>query len=98
LHVAVPGGVSALDLSFQHLSSVSGAVEITDDLVTFTWSRTLLYPAGWYARNIPVRASVMLPEEFRSASSLDPEGSDGQVTRFTSISRREPPSQSRQVS
>jgi len=84
-HVVVPGGVSALELSFQYLSPLSGPVEITDDLVTLTWSRTLLYPAGWYARDIPVRASVTLPEGFLSASSLDRNGAGGRVTRFRPV-------------
>lgn len=67
----VPSPTNAIDLSFQYISPPTGAVEMTPDLLALTWSRTLLYPAGWFARDIAVRASVTLPPGFRSATSLE---------------------------
>jgi len=84
-HVTVPKDVSKLDLSLEYLSPDSGAVEIADNLITLTWSRTLLYPAGWYTRNIPVQASVTLPPGFQYASALDLDSSEGSVRRFLPV-------------
>ena len=72
-HVNVPAGVEALDLDFQYLSpptARSGALEMTPDIVNVPWHRLLLYPAGWYARNLAFAATLKLPDNFTTASSL----------------------------
>lgn len=74
--VEPPPGASELEVAFDYLSPVGGgAVEMTPKLVALAWSHVVLYPAGWYARDIPVRARLVLPTGFQAASSLTPEGS-----------------------
>jgi predicted metalloprotease with PDZ domain len=58
-HVDVPAGVRTIEVRFQ---VIANADQLSPDVVAVGWQRLLLYPAGWYARNIPVAASVALPE------------------------------------
>ncbi len=84
-HVDVPAGAAALDLQFQYLSpptARSGALEMTPDIVNVPWHRLLLYPAGWYVRNLPVAVALKLPEGFSIASSLSASGNGNGTTSF----------------
>lgn len=70
-HVAVPPGVEALDLEFQYLSPPiprAGALEMSRNIVTVAWQSLLLYPAGWFVRDIPVAASLRLPPGFQAGT------------------------------
>lgn len=86
-HVDVPADAKALDVSFQYLSPFSlrqGAVAMTASTVTVPWQNVVLYPAGWFTRNIPVSARVTLPNGFASATAL--ESSPGDATGFRTTS------------
>ena len=72
-HVEVPAGVRELSLSFEFLSPTSmqqGRQTMTRSIVGVQWNQALLYPAGHYARAIPVQARLKLPPGFRQASAL----------------------------
>src|SRR5579883_442806 len=63
-HVAVPAGVTSLDVGFQILSPVAaneGRVVMTPDMLSLEWIELALYPAGYFARQIAVIPSVRLP-------------------------------------
>ncbi|ALL12539.1 peptidase M61 [Caulobacter henricii] len=84
-HVEVPEGVSELELSYQFLSPVEtrvGRVVMTPDMLNLQWLQMGFYPAGYYTRQIPVEASVKLPEGFKFASALEVAKTEGQVTTF----------------
>jgi predicted metalloprotease with PDZ domain len=84
-HVDVPAGVETLDLDFQYLSppsTRSGGLEVTPDIVNVKWHRMLLYPAGWYARNLSVAATLKLPDGMSIASSLTVQGKRDGVVAF----------------
>ncbi|MEP7043482.1 MAG: M61 family peptidase [Dokdonella sp.] len=88
-HVDVPPGVDTLELDFQYLSSPSartGALEMTADIVNVSWHRMLLYPAGWYARNLTVAASLKLPDGLHLASSLHEAANSEGVVAFEPVS------------
>jgi predicted metalloprotease with PDZ domain len=78
-HLQVPPGTKAIDVDFQ---MVAGADLLTPDIVTVPWQRLVLYPAGWYARNIPVSATLTLPGGLRPFTALDVERTDGSIIRF----------------
>jgi predicted metalloprotease with PDZ domain len=61
---------------------VAGGDLLTPDIVSVPWQRLTLYPAGWYARNIPVAAMLTLPEGLRFFTALDVEGRAGATVRF----------------
>jgi len=84
-HVDPPAGASALDLSFQFLSPVStreGRVMMTPDMLSLQWNTVVLYPAGYFARQIAVEPSVTLPVGFTLAGALETAQVAGSVTTF----------------
>ncbi|WP_425435505.1 M61 family metallopeptidase [Luteimonas chenhongjianii] len=66
----IPAGARALEASYQ---IIVGADALHPDLVVVPWHRLVLYPAGWYARNLMVRPSATLPPGLAPVSSLDVE-------------------------
>ncbi|WP_443969724.1 M61 family metallopeptidase [Sphingobium sp. CR28] len=78
-HVQLPPGTTAIEVDFQ---MVAGADLLTPDIVTVPWQRLVLYPAGWYARNIGVSATLALPIGLRPFTALDVERTDGSTIRF----------------
>ncbi len=73
-HVDVPRGATHIELDFQFLSPLSarlGGLTMTPDLVNVPWPSVLVYPAGWFARDIPVDATLVLPAGLHAATSLE---------------------------
>jgi predicted metalloprotease with PDZ domain len=79
-HVAVPQGVSAVDVDFQFLSATSenqGRTVMTPDMSSIQWLSLSMYPAGHYVRQIPVQASVIVPNGWKVATALRPSAQKG---------------------
>ena len=73
-HIEVPAGVDSLDLEFQFLSPTEpnqGRVVTTPDMLNLQWWDMILYPAGYYTRQIRVTPTVTFPEDWAAASALD---------------------------
>ena len=72
----VPAGVSQLVAEFQVATpQATDAVRVsrvvmTPNLLGLQWNQVLLYPAGYAARDIQVRAAVQLPAGWKHASAL----------------------------
>ncbi|MDX2144288.1 MAG: peptidase M61 [Rhodospirillaceae bacterium] len=84
-HVDVPMGANTLDLEFQFLSAVEpgqGRVVVTPDMMNLQWNSVVLYPAGYFARQIPVELTVKLPEGWQFGTALEPDTTEGATTRF----------------
>jgi predicted metalloprotease with PDZ domain len=78
-------GVKSLDIDFDYLSPTSpkvGAVEITRDILLLEWNSLVLYPAGYFTRQIPVQASIALPADWKFGSALEVAGASGAETQF----------------
>nr|WP_315257437.1 peptidase M61 [uncultured Duganella sp.] len=69
-HVEVPAGARELKLEFQHLPAANGPKLMSRDMLILPWQKVALYPAGWYIRNIGVRAELTIPDGFQFATSL----------------------------
>ncbi|KAF1722246.1 aminopeptidase [Pseudoxanthomonas wuyuanensis] len=80
-HVDVPEGVDDITVEFQYVVR-AGEAFLRPDLVAVQWQRLLLYPAGWYARNIPIQAGVRLPSGLHTVSSLHAEETSDESVRF----------------
>lgn len=80
-HVDVPEGANDITVEFQYVVRAGEAL-LRPDLVTVQWQRLLLYPAGWYARNLPIQAGVRLPRGLHVVSSLHAEATSGESVRF----------------
>jgi predicted metalloprotease with PDZ domain len=68
-HVDVPKGASSITLDFQFLAPAQDHL-LRPDMVIVPWQRVLLYPAGWYVRDIPVAAALALPSGLTSYTAL----------------------------
>ena len=78
-------GTQSIDIDFDYLSPTSakiGALEMSRDLVMVEWNELVLYPAGYFTRQIPVQVSLTLPADFQLASALETASSDGARTLF----------------
>ena len=79
-HVDVPQGVNTIDVDFQYVSptaSNQGRIVATPDMSSIEWIANSLYPAGYYVRDIPVQASVIVPPGWKVATALRPSGQSG---------------------
>jgi predicted metalloprotease with PDZ domain len=88
-HVASSKDTTALDIDFQYLSPTSssvGKVEISPDIITLRWNSALLYPAGYFARQISVEASASLPTGWLFGTALETASTNGTMTSFKPVS------------
>jgi predicted metalloprotease with PDZ domain len=85
LHIDVPAGTDALDLSFQFVSPTrtnQGRIVVTREMLNLQWDAVVLYPTGHYASRIRIAPSVRLPAGWRFAAALDGVEADEGATRF----------------
>jgi predicted metalloprotease with PDZ domain len=85
----VPAGAQTLALNFEFLSAVtpsSGRVVMTPEMLNLQWNNLVLYPAGFEARNIRVKASVRLPSGFGYGTALRAERDDTADIEFKTVS------------
>jgi predicted metalloprotease with PDZ domain len=76
-HIDVPAGVNAIDIDFQYVSPTAGnqgRIVATPDMASIQWIANSMYPAGYYVRDIPVQASVVVPPGWKVATALRPSG------------------------
>jgi len=85
LRLTPPAGAKTIEASFEYLSPVTdkvGPVEFSANMAVLEWPSFMLYPAGYYTRQIPTDASLTLPEGWSFASALDRAESKGATTTF----------------
>ena len=84
-HVTVPSGVSSIDVDFQYVSPTAanqGRVVATPDMASIQWVANSLYPAGYFVRDIPIQASVVVPTGWKIGTALRPSGQVGNRTDY----------------
>jgi len=72
-HLVVPGGVTAIEVEFQFLSATSdnqGPVVMTPNMLALEWISTVLYPAGYFTRQITVEPTAIFPASWTAAGAL----------------------------
>ena len=88
-HIDVPPGVKALDLEFEFLSATEteqGRVVVTPEMIDVQWNNMLLYPAGYFSRQIRIEPSVRLPQGWTLASALETAAAGEGLTVFKPVS------------
>jgi predicted metalloprotease with PDZ domain len=88
-HVDVPQGVGAIDADFQYVSPTGGnqgRIVATPDMSSIEWIANSLYPAGYYVRDIPIQASVIVPTGWKVATALRPAGETGNRIDYSATS------------
>jgi predicted metalloprotease with PDZ domain len=87
-HVPVPAGAPTVELDFEYLSGTAtrgGRPEISQNVLILDWNNVILYPAGYYSRQIPVQATLTLPDGWKLGSALEPLASSGAQTTFKPV-------------
>ena len=85
-HVPLPPKVTSVEVDFQYLSPPSGDYgkpDATTNILTLDWDSVVLYPAGYFARQIHIEPRIKLPAGWQLASSLERVGESGDAARFT---------------
>jgi predicted metalloprotease with PDZ domain len=88
-HLNVPAGATSLDLEFQFLSASDenqGRIVTTPQMLNLQWHSVVLYPAGYFVRQITVEPSVRLPDNWQFATALEIASTSGPVTTFKPVS------------
>ena len=86
-HVRIPRGVTTLQIDFDYLSPTSaevGDLEISPDLLMIEWNEVVLYPAGYYSRQIPIQPQITLPAGWGFGTALEIGQRQGAHTLFRS--------------
>ena len=84
-HIDVPAGVTAVDVEFQYLApttAAAGRAVMTPDMLNLQFNFASLYPAGYYAKRIPVQATVKFPEGWGYATGLETDSKTGNTVVF----------------
>ena len=89
-HVDLPS-VATLELDFQFLSAPEngeGRVRVvtTPEMLNLQWHAVVLYPAGYFVRQILFEPSVELPEGWQFATALETASATGNRSTFKAVS------------
>ena len=88
-HVDVPEGADSVTVEFQYLAPVDdgiGRIVMTPDMANLQWDFASVYPAGYYVSQIPVQATLTLPDGWKQGSGLDVEATNGDAITFKAVS------------
>jgi predicted metalloprotease with PDZ domain len=86
-HLDIPDGVSSIDVSYQYLSGRTDneGFEITDRMMDMEWSKVVLYPAGYFSRDITFAPSVTLAHGWQLGTALETASQSGDVVTFKPV-------------
>ncbi len=87
-HIDVPAGAHEVVADFQQLTPVErsvGRITMTHDMFDLEWHGVVLYPAGYYSRDIQIEASLKVRDGWKIASALDPASTMGDTTTFKTV-------------
>jgi predicted metalloprotease with PDZ domain len=82
-HLDVPQGATTLDVNFQYLGPMNPRQgRIWSKFADVTWNSVLLYPAGYFSRQIGFSTGIRLPQGWKFACALEVKSQDGSVVQF----------------
>lgn len=85
-HIDVPKGASTLELTFQYLAPIKPQQgRISTKFADLTWNSVLLYPAGYFARDIQFSPELKLPDGWKFATALDVKSQNGNMVQFKDV-------------
>lgn len=86
--VEVPAGATSVDVAFKWLTPIEGSqgrVVITDEMLNIQWEKAVLYPAGYYSRQITFRPTLRLPAGWQYGVALDTVSFENGLATFAPI-------------
>jgi predicted metalloprotease with PDZ domain len=82
-HVELPPDAKSLDVNFDYLAQQDPKrSRISSKFADVTWNSVLLYPAGYFSRDIKFETTIHLPQEWKFACALDVKSQEGNVVHF----------------
>jgi predicted metalloprotease with PDZ domain len=90
VHLTVPQGVTSLDVSYDFLAVPGGTGSDEDDatsanMAVLEWNSVVIYPANIPVMDIPITASITLPDGWNSGTALTPTSHSGSETSFATV-------------
>jgi predicted metalloprotease with PDZ domain len=88
-HVNTPSDATALDVEFQFVSPVDsdeGRIVMTPEMLNLQWNAVLLYPAGYFSRQIMIVPAVRLPDGWQFATALETVSTNDGIAMFKAVS------------
>ena len=86
-HIDAPAGVKTLDAEFQFISATKpdqGRIAVTPNLISLQPNSVILYPAGYFTRQIPVQMTVKFPTGWTAAGAIPAKtGSGAAASTYT---------------
>lgn len=84
-HVPLASGAKTVGVDFDYLSAVkksAGRIEISDAIADLEWNEVVLYPAGYFSRDIPVDTTLKLQEGWKYATALETSSNQNGTVKF----------------
>ena len=84
-HVPLSAGAKTIGLDFDYLSPIkpsAGRIEISDAIADVEWNEIVMYPAGYFSRDISVDTTLKLPGGWKYATALETASNTGDTIRF----------------
>jgi predicted metalloprotease with PDZ domain len=84
-HVPLTAGTREVDLEFDYLSPnkpTEGRIEMSDAIADLAWNEVVMYPAGYFSRDIPYDVTLVLPQGWKYATALETASEQGSTVRF----------------
>ena len=87
-HVRPPAGATALDVQFDFdspLDAGQGRVVVGQDVLDLQWDQVVLYPAGYFTRQIQVEPEAKFPSGWEFATALERSATVSGVVSFKRV-------------
>ncbi len=84
-HIRVPANVREIEVHFQHLAPVrgdEGRITFSSKMIDLSWNTVVLYPAGYFSRDIALVPSIRLPHGWHFATALEVASQTGNLVVF----------------
>ena len=84
-HVPLTQGAKTVTLDFDYLSPIkpaAGRIEISNAIADLEWNEVVMYPAGYFSRDIPFVATLKLPTGWKYATALETASDQGDTIKF----------------
>jgi predicted metalloprotease with PDZ domain len=84
-HVPLTAGAKTVGLDFDFLSAIkpgTGRIEVSDAIADLEWNEVVMYPAGYFSRDIPVDTTLKLPQGWKYATALETESNANDTVKF----------------
>jgi len=84
-HVPLGAGSKTVELQFDYLSPIKpaeGRIEWSDAIVDLAWNEVVMYPAGFFSRDIPFDVTLKLPQGWKHATALEAASEEGSTLKF----------------